>query len=91
MHNLQEKEPNTRDPDSRPHYHEAVLAYQAGAYRASVVEAWVAVAVDLVFKMRRLMKAGNNQARSATNGSDKMRDFRLGRKPWGILTHRSHP
>ncbi len=56
-----------RDPDSRPHFHEAVLAFLSGAYRAAVVETWVAVAVDLTNKIRYLAESGDSSAKAAVN------------------------
>lgn len=65
MRDLRELEGLVRDPDSRPHFREAVLAYQAGALRAAVVETWVAVVVDLTNKVRHLAETGDGVAKEA--------------------------
>lgn len=70
MRDLRELEALVRDPDSRPHFKEAVLAYQAGALRAAVVETWVAVAVDLTNKIRYLADTGDGNAVQAVAGLD---------------------
>ncbi|KRB05985.1 hypothetical protein ASD91_04550 [Pseudomonas sp. Root68] len=50
------------DPRSRQYIEEAVLCYKAGAYRSSVVACWIAVAFDLVDKIRELAAAGDKEA-----------------------------
>lgn len=50
------------DPRSRAYIKEAVICYKAGAYRASVVACWIAVAFDLVDKLRELSAAGDKEA-----------------------------
>ena len=42
------------DPRSRKYIRESVQCYKAGAYRAAVVACWIAVAFDLVDKIREL-------------------------------------
>jgi hypothetical protein len=59
-----------RDPDSRPLFDEAVRAFQAGALRAAVVEAWVAVSLDLTNKNRHLAETGDGVAASAIKALD---------------------
>jgi hypothetical protein len=51
-----------RDHESRRYLREAVGAYQAGAFRAAIVAAWVAVAFDLIGKIRELAVAGDGGA-----------------------------
>lgn len=63
MRDLDELEASVRDPFSRPHFQEAVRAFRSGAYRAAVVEAWVAVAFDLTNKIRHLAETGDGIAR----------------------------
>lgn len=70
MRDLRELEGLVRDPDSRPHFREAVLAYQAGALRAAVVETWVAVVVDLTNKVRHLAETGDGIAKKAIGKVD---------------------
>jgi hypothetical protein len=49
---------DVRDIASREHLSEAVRAYQAGAFRSSIISTWVAVALDLVAKVRELADMG---------------------------------
>jgi hypothetical protein len=49
---------DVRDAASREHLSEAVRAYQAGAFRSSIISTWVAVALDLVAKVRELADMG---------------------------------
>lgn len=50
------------DPRSRAYLKESVQCYKAGAYRASVVACWIAVAFDLVDKVRELAATGDKLA-----------------------------
>jgi len=50
------------DPRSRLYIEEAVKCYKAGAYRSSVVACWIAVAFDLVDKIRELSASGDKEA-----------------------------
>lgn len=70
MRDLADLEAGVRDPDSRPHFQEAVRAFQAGAHRAAVVEAWVAVSLDLTNKIRHLAETGDGAARAAIRALD---------------------
>lgn len=51
-----------RDSRSRQHLLEATTAYNAGAFKAAIVSLWVAVAVDLVTKIRQLAEQGETAA-----------------------------
>lgn len=62
MRGMVDLESAIRNADTRPHFHEAVLAYQSGAYRASIVEAWVAVVLDLIEKIMSLAEGGDAKA-----------------------------
>lgn len=53
---------NCEDPRSRQYIEEAVKCYKAGAYRSSVVACWIAVAFDLVDKIRELSASGDKEA-----------------------------
>lgn len=53
-----------RDPQSRIYFLDAVRAYKAGALRAALTSAWVALAYDLIAKYREL-SAGGDQAAAA--------------------------
>jgi hypothetical protein len=52
------------DPRSRKYIEEAVLCYKSGAYRSSVVACWIAVAFDLVDKIRELAAGGDKEAQA---------------------------
>ena len=71
MRDLEELEASVRDPLSRPHFREAARAFRSGAYRAAVVEAWVAVARDLTNKIRGLADTGDGQARAPIHELDR--------------------
>jgi hypothetical protein len=57
-----------RSRDSRRYLAEAIGAYQAGAFRSAVVATWVAVAFDLIAKIRELDEAGDTKAGSFIQG-----------------------
>jgi hypothetical protein len=51
-----------RDPHSKTYYLDAVRAYKAGALRAALSSAWVAVVYDLISKYRELYAMGDAAA-----------------------------
>lgn len=51
-----------RNPSTRVYVAEAVTAYRGGAYRAALVALWVAVAYDIVAKLRELAALGDANA-----------------------------
>lgn len=51
-----------RDRTSRTYIHEAIIAYRGRAYRAAVVSTWVAVAFDIISKIRELANQGERAA-----------------------------
>lgn len=51
-----------RNPQSRTYFLDAVRAYKAGALRASLTAAWVAIAYDLIAKYRELSAMGDPAA-----------------------------
>lgn len=53
---------SVREAASRRQLSEAVRAYQAGAFRAAIISTWVAVALDLVGKLRELAEDGDAAA-----------------------------
>lgn len=53
---------SVRNPASRRHMDEVVRAYQAGAFRAAIISCWVAVALDLVSKLREIADDGDSGA-----------------------------
>jgi hypothetical protein len=54
---------NVRSEMSGPLFHEAVLCYNAGAYRAAVVSAWNACIVDIIDKLQELEISGDEAAK----------------------------
>jgi hypothetical protein len=61
------------DPRSRKYIREAVQCYKAGAYRASVVACWIALAFDLVDKIREVGASGDLGAQEAIARFDNAR------------------
>ncbi|MFQ6554474.1 hypothetical protein Q7F05_00765 [Pseudomonas sp. Lb2C1-1] len=64
LRDLDELVLSCEDPRSRKYIEEAVTCYKAGAYRSSVVACWIAVAFDLVDKIRELAAGGDKQAQA---------------------------
>lgn len=60
------------DPRSKAYLKESVQCYKAGAYRASVVACWIAVAFDLVDKIRELAALGDKQAQEQISRFDRI-------------------
>lgn len=63
MRDLEELERLVIDVESRGHFHEAVQAYRAGAFRAALVETWVSISYDLINKFRFLAEIGEKGAK----------------------------
>lgn len=55
-----------RTEEARSYVSEAVRCYKAGAFRACVVAAWIAVVYDLLAKIRELALGGDAEARIIT-------------------------
>jgi hypothetical protein len=51
-----------RNDEGRKYIAEAVSCYKAGAYRACIVSAWIAVVYDLLSKIRELALSGDAEA-----------------------------
>ena len=62
LHSLDELLVSVRDLESRRLAKEAVTAYQAGAWRASILSIWVAVCADVISKLRELANGGDATA-----------------------------
>ncbi|WP_262136069.1 hypothetical protein [Pseudomonas sp. Marseille-Q5117] len=60
------------DPRSRAYIYESVQCYKAGAYRASVVSCWIAVAFDLVDKIKELAATGDKSAQEQMTRFEKI-------------------
>ena len=102
MKDLSSLELEIENPKTRALLSEAISCYQAGAHRASLVSLWIAVAVDLIHKLRYLADSGANDARQHLNKLDTaIRDKNVGRaqeferklldeceNKFNLLTHR---
>ncbi|RMS92483.1 hypothetical protein [Pseudomonas coronafaciens] len=53
-----------RSDQSREHITEAIRCYKAGAYRATIVTAWIALVFDLLDKIRELSLSGDASAKA---------------------------
>lgn len=62
MRDLETLAASVRDEATRAQVVEVVRAYQAGAFRAAIISTWVAVALDLVSKLRELAADGDAAA-----------------------------
>lgn len=63
------------DPRSRKYIREAVQCYKAAAYRASVVACWIALAFDLVDKIREVAAGGDAAAAREIGRFDRARQI----------------
>lgn len=61
------------DPRSREYIRESVQCYKAGAYRSAVVSCWIAVAFDLVDKIREIAASGDAMAQQTISTFDQAR------------------
>jgi hypothetical protein len=57
-----------RDHESRRYLKEAIDSYQVGAFRSAIVATWIAVAFDLIGKIRQLSDGGDGGARDFIRG-----------------------
>lgn len=51
-----------RDQTSKLYMKEAILSFRSGAYRASIVSTWIAVAFDIISKIKELAEQGDKEA-----------------------------
>ena len=58
----------------RDYVKEAITAYRAGAYRASVTTTWVAVCVDVIEKIRELAIQDDGAAKDLANQIERIQD-----------------
>ncbi|MGW6309427.1 hypothetical protein ACWFRQ_35380 [Streptomyces niveus] len=58
MRALEDLKNQVRSQTSRRYIEEAVAAYSAGAYRASLISTWIAVAADIIGKIRLMAEQG---------------------------------
>lgn len=52
-----------RSEQSKEYISEALLCYRSGAYRATIVSAWIAIVFDLIDKIRELALSGDANAK----------------------------
>ena len=55
-----------RTEEARSYVSEAVACYKAGAFRACIVAAWIAVVYDLLAKIKELALGGDLEAQRIT-------------------------
>ncbi|MFC0039522.1 hypothetical protein [Actinomadura rayongensis] len=67
MYALEDLRNKVRTPRSRKYVDEAVRAYNAAAYRSAIMATWIAVAADLIDKIRTLAVAGESAAKALQN------------------------
>lgn len=59
-----------RDRNSREYISEAIVAYRARAYRSALMSVWIAVAYDIIGKIRELQSQGDKAARDFVDDLD---------------------
>lgn len=59
-----------RDERAKAYIGEAVACYRAGAYRAAIISTWIAVAFDIIDKIRELSFGGDKAAEELTERFD---------------------
>lgn len=62
-----------RDEKARSYIAESVASYRAGAHRAAIVGAWIAVCFDIIDKLRELALSGDKEAEVQTNALERIR------------------
>lgn len=60
-----------RTDQSKEYISEAVACYRAGAYRAVIVNAWIAIVYDLIDKMKELSASGDGAAKKIIDDFEK--------------------
>jgi hypothetical protein len=61
-----------RDERARAYISEAVACCKAGAYRSAIVSTWIAVAFDIIDKLRELSLAGDKAAQELVDDFDQI-------------------
>lgn len=62
-----------RDQKAKSYIQEAVSSYKVGAFRSAIVSTWIAVAFDIIEKIRELALTGDKEAEKQINEFDKVR------------------
>jgi hypothetical protein len=73
LHDLDELLLQVRNESSKTYILEGVKAYKVGANRAAIISIWIAVAYDIISKIREIAEQGDSEARSEIQGFDKLR------------------
>jgi hypothetical protein len=70
LSDLDELLQTVRDRNSREYIAEAIAAYRARAYRSAIMGTWVAVAYDIISKVRELFVQGDGAAKASEAALD---------------------
>jgi hypothetical protein len=62
LNDLEDLVLTVRDRNTRSYITEAITAYRAGALRSALISTWIAVAYDLIAKIRELASQGDTEA-----------------------------
>lgn len=73
LYDLDELILRCRDEKAKKYIKEAVSCYKVGAFRSSIVSAWVAVSFDIIDKLKELSLAGDKEAEGQLNDFEKAR------------------
>jgi hypothetical protein len=63
LHDIEVLASRCRSDQSKEHITESIRCYKAGAYRATIVTAWISVVFDLLDKIRELALSGDSVAK----------------------------
>jgi len=70
LYDLDELALLVRNDLSKTYISESIQAYKSGAYRAAIVTTWIAVAYDIIAKIRELAEAGDDAAQKDVDDLD---------------------
>lgn len=82
-----------RETKAKLYITEAIDAYRGGAYRAAIVSTWIAVAFDIISKIRELASQGDSAAQKVITDLDKAIAIKDIRKLQGLeddLLNKAH-
>lgn len=71
LSDLDERVFEVRDKTSRDLIREAIAAYRGGAYRSAIMSTWIAIAYDIIVKVRELAAHGEANAVAFTKELDR--------------------
>ena len=72
LYDLDELALLVRNDLSKTYVLESIQAYKSGAYRAAIVTTWIAVAYDIIAKIRELAEQGDEAAKKEVMGLSKI-------------------